>query len=330
MIATILSHSALPLTVFLASAVCVRLLQRWLIRQSILDLPNERSSHSAPTPRGGGLAVMAVVLAVWSMLSLQLGAPQELWIVIPSALLLMGLSWIDDRRGLSPLIRLAVQAIAVCVGLLALPAGPVFQDWLPWWLDRALAGLAWLWFVNLFNFMDGIDGISGVETIAIGTGVALLVDMAALHPDLQTLALVLVAAALGFLVWNWHPAKIFLGDVGSVPLGFLLGWLLLTLAALGLWAPALLLPAYYLADATITLGKRALRREKIWQAHRSHFYQQAVQAGNSHARVASWIGLTNFLLIGLALLSLENPAPALGGGLLVIGLLLALLGRKRP
>ncbi|MBF0268021.1 MAG: glycosyltransferase family 4 protein [Alphaproteobacteria bacterium] len=330
MIASILSHSILPLAVFLASAACVRLLQRWLIRKAILDLPNERSSHSVPTPRGGGLAVMAVVLAVWSMLGLQLGAPQELWIVIPAALLLMGLSWIDDRKGLSPLIRLAVQAVAVGIGLLALPAGPVFQDGLPWWLDRTLAGLAWLWFVNLFNFMDGIDGISGVETIAIGTGVALLVEMCALHPDLYDLALVLVAVALGFLVWNWHPAKIFLGDVGSVPLGFLLGWLLLTLAALGLWAPALLLPAYYLADATITLFKRALRREKIWQAHRSHFYQQAVQAGNSHARVASWIGLANFLLIGLALLSLEKPVPALVAGLLVVGLLLALLGRKRP
>ncbi|MDK9721123.1 MAG: glycosyltransferase family 4 protein [Rhodospirillales bacterium] len=323
-----LSRLLLPLAVFLASAGAVRLLLNWLIAKAILDRPNERSSHSTPTPRGGGLAVMAVILLAWLALGLRPGAPPGLWIVIPGAALLVGLSWRDDRKNLPPLTRLLIQAALVGCGLLALPEGPVFQGWLPWWLDRLTAALAWLWFVNLFNFMDGIDGITGVETVAIAVGVALLVNLAALHPDFEALALVLAAAAIGFLIWNWHPAKVFLGDSGSVPLGFLLGWLLLTLAALGLWAAALILPAYYLADATLTLLKRACRREKIWQAHRSHFYQQAVQSGLSHARVSTYIALADGVLMALAVSSLESPGLSLAWAVAVVVLLLALLGRK--
>jgi UDP-N-acetylmuramyl pentapeptide phosphotransferase/UDP-N-acetylglucosamine-1-phosphate transferase len=319
----------LPLAVFLASALAVRLLLNWLRQKAILDLPNDRSSHSVPTPRGGGLAVMAVVLVVWLGLGLRTGSPDGLSIVIPGAALLMGLSWLDDRKGLSPLPRFIIQGGVVGLGLLALPPGPIFQGWLPFWLDRGLAFLVWLWFVNLFNFMDGIDGITGVETVAIAIGIALLAHLAALHPDYILLALVLGAAALGFLVWNWHPAKLFLGDVGSVPLGFLLGWLLLDMAALGLWAGALILPAYYLADATLTLLKRAWRREKVWQAHRSHFYQQAVQKGLGHADVCLKIALADLALVAMAVVGIERPLPALVSSLLIVVLLLGLLAAPR-
>jgi UDP-N-acetylmuramyl pentapeptide phosphotransferase/UDP-N-acetylglucosamine-1-phosphate transferase len=326
------ANLSISLAVFLASVASVRFLLNWLRQKAILDHPNDRSSHSVPTPRGGGLAVMAVVLAGWAMLGLRTGAPDGLWTAIAGAGLLVVLSWQDDRRSLGPLIRLLVQAAAVAVGLTALPPGPVFQGFLPVWLDPIAAALCWLWFVNLFNFMDGIDGIAGVEAACIAIGITLITPLAALHPDFQPLGLILTAAVLGFLVWNWHPAKIFMGDVGSIPLGFLLGWLLLSLAAHGLWAPALILPAYFLADATITLCRRLLRGEKIWQAHRSHFYQQAVQAGRTHAQVTSYVLAADFFLMGLAVLAVEHPLEALAASFAAVALLLAWMagGKRAP
>jgi UDP-N-acetylmuramyl pentapeptide phosphotransferase/UDP-N-acetylglucosamine-1-phosphate transferase len=139
----------------------------------------------------------------------------------------------------------------------------------------------------------------------------------------------LVAAMLGFLVWNWAPAKLFLGDVGSMPIGYLLGWLLLSAAANGAWAAALILPLYYLADATITLIKRALRGAKIWQAHREHFYQRAVQGGASHARVAIQVLACNSVLVVMALIAVVGWVwLALAASAVTVAVLLALLTRR--
>ncbi len=316
--------------VFLGSLAGTRALLPLLVRKAMLDLPNERSSHSVPTPRGGGIAVMASLLLGWSAaLMIEPKAP-GLVSMIGLAAFLAALSWLDDRKGLGPLPRLLAQAAAVAAGLAVLPPGPILQGLLPLGLDRAFAFLAWLWFLNLYNFMDGIDGITGVETASLGAGVALVAWLGGLAAlGLAPLALMLAAAALGFLVWNWHPARLFLGDAGSVPLGFLLGWLLLILAAQGFWAAALILPAYYLADATLTLIRRLLRGEKVWQAHRSHFYQKAVQAGWSHADVSRRILSANAGLIALAAISLERPWAALGGACLIVSGLLFLLSRPR-
>ena len=216
--------------------------------------------------------------------------------------------------------------------------GPVFQGLLPLWLDRLLAALAWLWFVNLFNFMDGIDGIAGVESASLGVGLALVFLLSGLILP-AGLALLATAAALGFLLVNWHPARIFLGDVGSVPLGFLLGWLLLLAAAEGAWAAALILPGVYWADATVTLLRRACRGERVWRAHREHFYQRAVQRGLRHDQVARRIALANAGLVLLALVSvLPSALPAaaslpalpwlaLAAALLLVALLLRRLAR---
>ncbi len=230
-------------------------------------------------------------------------------------------------RSLGATVRLASHFGAAALGLALALDGLVFQGWLPLWLDRALAALAWVWFVNLFNFMDGIDGISGVEAAAIGGGLALVLAQAG-QLDHGPLALALAAAATGFLVWNWHPARIFLGDVGSVPLGYLLGWLLLDAAARGLWAPALILPLYYLADATWTLARRIARREPFWKAHRQHFYQRAVAGGLGHARVALTILAADLRLVLLALLAGRGWwATGLAGAALVVALLLGHLAR---
>lgn len=306
---------------FLLTVVGTRLAVAWLLHRRYLDHPNERSSHSAPTPRGGGLAVTSAVALCWAGLAFFRPMSSFEWALPAGAILLMVLSWWDDRHTLPAGPRFAAHALVVAVGLWLLPGeGLVFQGLLPLWADRVLAALGWLWFLNLYNFMDGIDGITGVETACIGLGLILVGGAA--EP-----AILCLAAGLGFLVWNWHPARIFLGDSGSVPLGFILGGLLVRLAAEGHLAAALILPAYYLADATITITRRLLNGEKIWQAHRKHFYQRAVQGGRSHSQVSLAVLAGNGVLIGAAVLSVSgHPAVA---GATAVAAVAALLGLLR-
>jgi UDP-N-acetylmuramyl pentapeptide phosphotransferase/UDP-N-acetylglucosamine-1-phosphate transferase len=284
----------------IAACLGTRALIPLLRRAAVLDRPNERSSHNIPTPRGGGIAVIGAALAAWLVLVAAGAAPATLLAVIAGAGALAAISWIDDLRDLSPSVRLGVQCAAVALGVLAaLPEGLVFQGWLPAPLDRAAAALLWLWFVNLYNFMDGIDGMAGSETASVGIGLALFAVIGVGHdPALAALAAALAVAAIGFLVWNWAPARIFLGDVGSVPLGYLLGFLLLATASQGYWRIALILPLYFLADATITLLRRLLRGERVWLPHREHFYQQAVRRGLGHAAVVRRVIVASAVLIG--------------------------------
>jgi len=320
----------LVVAVFAASVLGTRLVLGMLRRRRIFDRPNNRSSHETPTPRGGGIAVTGVIVVAWAGLGMTTAGGYQPWLILACTLGLAALSWADDLRSLSPLVRLAAQGAAVVAGLFALPADAlVFQGLLPPWPDHVAAALLWVWFVNLFNFMDGIDGISGIEAVTIGAGVAAL---GLFVPGGATLpALAVAAAAAGFLVWNWPPAKIFLGDVGSVPLGYLLGWILLGLALAGHWAAALILPLTYLADATITLARRLARGEKVWIAHRDHFYQQPVRKGASHLAVILPIAATNLFLVGLALMTVLTGAvwiPVLLA-FAVVGLLLAYLASHR-
>jgi len=304
--------SALPASALLAlgfagtaaaSWLATAVIRRALIRRSIFDRPNRRSSHTAPTPRGGGIALLIVVCAAWGAAVAWLGAaPPAYPAVMVGMILLAVISWLDDLKGGMPVAaRLAVQCVAVALALAAFgDGGLIFQGLLPPLLDRLAAGFLWLWFINLFNFMDGIDGISGVEAISLGGGLMLVAWLAGLAAPHVALPALLAAAAVGFLAWNWQPAKVFLGDVGSVPLGFLLGWLLLAAAAQGQWLAAAILPLYYLADTTITLARRLVRGETVWRAHRGHFYQRAVSGGDSHARVALKVLACNGALIALA------------------------------
>ena len=322
----------LSLTLMLAAAVAtfagLATLLPFLRDRAILDHPNDRSSHHTPTPKGGGMVVLIVVLVAWIGVGIFFkSGPFLTWIMPGTVFILAALSWVDDLRGLPPALRLLAQIAAVCV-VLALRPEPalVFQGLLPAGLDGLAAGLLWVWFINLFNFMDGIDGITGVQAIVVGLGIGLISSG---PPAL--LGVIIAGAALGFLKWNWHPAKIFLGDVGSVPLGFLLGWLLLDLSAAGHWAAALILPAYYLADATTTLIRRAIKGEKVWQAHRQHFYQQAVQRGLSHATVSCAVFGVGVVLVGLAWAAENGWAlyALIAAIVFVLGFLRFLAGAKR-
>jgi len=293
-----------------------------LAHREILDRPNERSSHRVATPRGGGIAVIGSVLLAWIVLARTESVPSGVFGIVLGAVLLAAVSWLDDLRGLSPVVRLVAQAAAVLIGVFVLP-GPREP------LRLAAIGLVWIWWINLFNFMDGIDGLAGSEAAAIGAGLLLFASVGAgADPALRTLAAALTGAAIGFLVWNWSPAKIFLGDVGSVPLGYILGFLLLDLAVRGYWKIALILPLYFLADATITLARRLLRGERVWQAHREHFYQQAVRRGLGHAAVAKRVIAADLMLIACGWVA-ENgwTATAFAASAASVAILLTALAR---
>ena len=265
-----------------------------ILRRHVMDEPNARSNHKAPVPRGGGIAMIAAALAGFAFL----GAPTSL---LASAVLLAIVSFIDDLHGLPPLVRFCTQVLAVACALSGMH-GRIFPELLPHWLEYTAMALAWLWFINLTNFMDGIDGISAMEAIMICAGIILL-RLAApwLSLTLTGEAAVLAMAAYGFYLFNRSPARLFMGDVGSIPLGFLIGYLLLELALHGYVLSALILPAYYLLDASLTLVRRLARGEKIWQAHSEHAYQKAVRAGLTHGQVVARISWLNALLIALAM-----------------------------
>ena len=274
-----------------------------------LDEPNERSMHSRPVPAGAGIGIVVTALLLWPWWHTRTDAFQLALLTGCVALGLVSLA--DDHWRLSPALRFGAQAAVVAVCLLALPSRARLVPILPLALERGVVALAWLWFINLFNFMDGIDGLAGSETIAVAIGYLAVGAFAGLDDPYWGLALVIAASAGGYLFWNWHPAMVFMGDAGSIPLGFLLGWLMLDLALAGAWPAGLILPLYFLADATLTLLVRARRGETLWQAHRQHFYQRAVLGGTRPAGVVWRVGAVNATLLALALVSVHHPLPAL-------------------
>jgi len=320
----------LPLAVLAGTIWLSGIVLAWLQRRAILDHPVERSSHQVPVPRGGGLALMPLALFSWLMLAAAGMAPVGTSLVVAIAALLAIISWRDDLGGLGVGWRFAAHLLAASLGILALPdSALVFQGLLPLLLDRIAAVLLWVWFLNLYNFMDGIDGLTCTETIFIGLGVALVLSFANQDDDhAPMLALAAAAGAAGFLRWNWPPAKIFLGDVGSIPLGYVMGWLLLAMAAKGLWAPALILPLYYLADASLTLLMRLGRGERIWQAHRQHFYQRATAPDGDHSAVLMLIIGGDTSLLVLAVVAIAWPWIGLLLAVLAATALLAQLARR--
>ena len=286
----------------------------YLLKYQLLDHPNARSSHTKPTTHGAGIGIIFVLLPIWILITFlfpqqsQVGEMSR-WLIPALTLLLATISFLDDLRGLSQLTRLLMHAGAVITAAQLIP-GPIFISFLYPALDIFLITLCWVWFVNLFNFMDGIDGMAGVETIAITLGIYAIGLVFIPHSSIYGQNLVIAAAMIGFLIWNWSPAKIFLGDVGSIPLGFLIGWHLFNLAASGFWMAALILPLYYITDSSLTLLRRLLSGKSIWEAHKEHFYQFAVKNGRTHSSVVRGVMLTNVLLIILAFFSAYPKLPA--------------------
>jgi UDP-N-acetylmuramyl pentapeptide phosphotransferase/UDP-N-acetylglucosamine-1-phosphate transferase len=224
----------------------------------------------------------------------------SLWLVLAATVFITIVGGMDDIHSIAVVPRLLLQAAAVAIVLVALPAELRVTPFLPVWIERVLEGLALLWFVNLTNFMDGIDWMTVAEVVPVGAGLVVLGLMGALPREATVVALALCGAMLGFAPVNRPVARLFLGDVGSLPIGLLLGWLLIVLAGSGHVAAALLLPLYYLADATVTLLRRAAKGEPVWQAHRSHFYQRATDNGYSVMQIVGRVFVLNIALIALA------------------------------
>jgi UDP-N-acetylmuramyl pentapeptide phosphotransferase/UDP-N-acetylglucosamine-1-phosphate transferase len=288
-----------------------------LLRRHALAHPNARSSHSAPTPQGGGIAVLGAAFVVAACAILSGGRDPTfdqapLWWLFAASLLMALVGAVDDLKTLAVAPRLLLQIVAVAMAVASLPAGLRVAPALPFWTERGLLLIACLWFVNLTNFMDGIDWMTVAEFVPIAAGLTVIGWMGGLPLEGVVIALALGGAILGFAPFNRPVARVFLGDVGSLPIGLLFAWLLALLAGGGHLAAAMILPLYYLADTTLTLLRRIINREPFWLAHRSHFYQRATDRGWSVSEIVARVFAVNLALVALAVASVLWPSPQSG------------------
>lgn len=312
--------------VFILSFALTGLIRQHALAKNIVDVPNHRSSHSLPTPRGGGLAF--VILFLLSLPILASISDVSFRIIIPilcSGLLVGGLGYIDDHYTIAARWRLlghSVVGVIILYWLGGLPTIPVFGFNLsPGLFSDVLAFFYLVWLVNLYNFMDGINGIASVEAISICVFIACIYWITGAF-DLVQMPIILAASVMGFIFWNFPKPRIFMGDAGSGFLGIILG--ILSIQAAQVHAAYfycwLILLGIFIVDATITLLRRLSRGDKIHQAHRSHAYQYAARRLKSHTTVTCCVlALNSFWLFPLALLV------ALGYLQGIVGLIIAYL-----
>ena len=299
------------------------LLLRPLLRRYALARPNARSSHREPTPQGAGIAIVGATIAAVAGAALLapnlLQNPLQITLIFACTIGLAAVGVTDDIRPLEALPRLLLQAVAVAIVIATLPSGLRIVSQMPWWLERTLMLIGGVWFVNLVNFMDGIDWMTVAEVLPVTAALSLFGFMGALPESATLVAIALCGSIIGFAPFNRPVARLFLGDVGSLPIGLLLGWLLILLAGNGHLPAAILLPLYYLADATVTLVRRVVKGERITQAHRSHFYQRAMDNGFTVYQIVGRVFATNILLSGLATVTLLQTSIAIDAMMLTVG-----------
>lgn len=318
------------LALFFGTWAITGLVRRYALRKGVLDIPNHRSSHSVTTPRGGGLSfvlvfnVFVLIYSVTAHVSLHMVIG-----LIGAGVIIAVLGWFDDRKNLSAGFRFAVHIIAaiwavswigglqeISIGCRTLRLG---------FAGSILAVVGIVWSINLYNFMDGIDGFSGAEAVTVATFGGLL-SLLANNLLLAHFSFALAISVGGFLIWNWPPAKIFMGDVGSCFLGLTFAYLALFSEKTG-GAPLivwLILLSVFIADATLTVIRRQMSGEKWYEAHRSHVYQLAVQAGYSHKEVTVKVIFMNACLGVIALIAMTFQRFLLPLCIIVYGLLLLL------
>jgi Fuc2NAc and GlcNAc transferase len=300
---------------FLVTFSLTAVIRRLALTRGVLDVPNSRSSHTVPTPRGGGLAIVLTVLLAVVLLNVVGTISHALAVALlvgGTAVAIVGL--VDDLRTVSAPVRILVHlgAFAWCVWLL----GPLpiidfgFAHWNPGAVGSAVAVIFLGWFLNLYNFMDGIDGVAGIEAVSVLTFAAILALGQGGTPSTALLLIVAAASVAGFLLWNWPPAKIFMGDSGSGFLGFYLGtvaWTTVLEGRFSIWFWLILLGTF-IVDATVTLLRRWSHGAKLSQAHRSHAYQRLSRKYGSHLKVTLGIlGVNIFWLDPLGYLTTLHP-----------------------
>ena len=315
-----------------ASAALIVVLRPWL-RRYALAMPNARSSHREPTPQGGGIAVIAATIAAacFAVYFFAIGGSTAapLYVVFAGAVLMASVGAVDDIRPVAAGPRLLLQALIVAGVIYLLPDQLRIFLQLSLLLERSLLVLGGLWFVNLVNFMDGLDWMTVAEVVPVAATLAVIGGLGGLPPQAVVASLALCGAMIGFAYFNRPVAKLFLGDVGSLPIGLVLGWFLLLVATHGHLAAAIVMPLYYLADATVTLLRRLIRGDPVWQAHRTHFYQIATERGFAVTEVVAWVFVVNLGLCALAFWTVLAPGrisevgALLGAAILVTCLLFA-------
>lgn len=292
-------HIAVVLLAGLLAWAGTLLVERHAARMGLVQGPNERSSHTKPTPRGGGAAIAISIAASGALLAI-LGEP-TFWVTAILCFAIGLLGFTDDVVDLSPAVRFPLQGIILAALVLwtgPLPAIPLVPSFaLEGWALAAIVVIVGLWWLNLFNFMDGIDGIAAAQAILVllgATTIWLMTDTESLDRPPFWLALVTAAAAFGFLLRNWPPARIFMGDAGSNSLAVVIfGIAVTTVAADALsYATWLVLPSAFIADATVTLARRSIRGERLWKAHRRHAYQQLSRSWGHRAVTMLYCCLT--------------------------------------
>ena len=276
--------------IFLFTLIGTKYLKKILEYKKIFDIPNKRSSHIKPIATGGGWIIVLSIIGIILFLD-----PYD---KIPGIIAIAGLafiSWQDDLKNINVLVRLLFQIFFISIYFIYLYFFGFYNQIQLTHIFFVI--LICTWFINIFNFMDGIDGISPIMTITICAGIIIahLLNKSEYFPTFEILV---ISTCLAFLYWNWNPAKIFLGDVGSIVLGFIcilsLYWLFLEGNT---WHWVLSLPMYYILDTTLTLIIRLIKGKKIWEAHREHYYQKAVQSGMSHSQVVLYITMLQILII---------------------------------
>ena len=311
---------AYAVVVFVLVVLLTGVVRKLALRHELMDVPNQRSSHDVPTPRGGGLAIVAGTAVAWIAAALGGHAPFDAVVVLLSAGIAVAVvGFIDDRAHVAARWRLLVHLVAACIvtlwtgglGHLVLPGYVIELGW----AGAILALLGIIWMTNLFNFMDGIDGIAGAEAATVALSAAALLWLSG-HPDQAALMAVVGAASLGFLAWNWPPAKIFMGDIGSSFLGFVLGAMAIITHAndtLDIWSWLVIL-GVFVVDATMTLIRRVMRGERFYEAHRSHAYQHAARRLGSHKAVTIAVASINILwLLPIAVLMVSGRIAGIYG-----------------
>jgi Fuc2NAc and GlcNAc transferase len=286
--------------IFAISLALTYLIRYFAIKKKIIDIPNERSSHTIPTPRGGGLAIAITWYTGLTFLFSENLIDKSLYLSLLSGLLLVGVSLTDDILTISPKIRMFIQSLSAGLalyflgGLQSIDLGfytiklPIIVNLIVW--------IGLIWFINLYNFLDGIDGYAASEAIFISAAFAFL--------TFDFTPAILAASTIGFLIWNWQKAKIFMGDVGSTLLGF-------TIAVLAIYYQnseklsiliSLTLSSVFWFDATVTLVRRKLNKEQLSKAHRKHAYQRITQAGWSHQKTVLIVQIINLFLFTIILI----------------------------
>jgi Fuc2NAc and GlcNAc transferase len=314
--------------IFLLSFSLTWLYRKFALYKSLLDIPNDRSSHAIPTPKGGGIAVAISWFLGITYLSITGELENQVFFALLMGIPLVIIGFIDDILNIKPFVRFVIQAFVAGLGLFFL-GGINLHSWQGSYLIPIiiLALIAIVWFINLFNFLDGIDGYIGSEIVFIGISAYLLTG--------EKTGLLLTLSVSGFLIWNWPKAKIFMGDTGSTLMGYIVAVMIIYFqntqkTSVFVW---IILTSVFWFDATITILRRLINKENIFQAHRKHAFQRIVQAGFSHQKAVVYSLLLNIIGFSLAFLAHKYPSfeyLLLFSNLLILTLIYLKIERLNP